>query len=328
MADILRFRRVTGELDEFPAITVDVDLPAGDLLTARTISIEDGTPGGRALRQHRVAATGERRHDGYARLDNEILTGRRLHNVAAWGRYPRELAQLYGDESISADPYTLFEPYQGEPLRDVGAYLSDGFDSFVTGLLTGLCWLAGAGIAHRALSPDTVWWDTSGHVQITDFSRSAPFGTARTPLTGASEWIARESRPDTCYGAVGSADDVWAAAKLMYFVRSNGEVLDDPGKLAEIGLSQMFNDLLRHVFNPPEMRPTARDLAIHGLRRPDLVPSIEDQSKPLENGRRKFLDARRTWHRGAAEEPPEFWDDVSAWRRSLWETGGPEGGGR
>ena len=161
------------------------------------------------------------------------------------------MVRLYGDESTSADPYALFEPYRGEPLREVGANLfDDEFDKFLIGLLTGLCWLAGAGIAHRAISPDTVWWDGES-VLITDFSRSAPFGTARTPLAGSPAWIARESRPDTCYGIVGPTDDVWAAVRLIYFVRSRGQDLEDFGQLAEIGLAQMFNGLLGAGVRPP-----------------------------------------------------------------------------
>jgi serine/threonine protein kinase len=327
MADLLRFRRVNGEDEEIAARVDDVEFPAGEFLVARTVWLEDGTRDGRELRQHRPVG-GDRRPEGYARLDNEILAGRRLHELADEGGYPIEIARLYGDESTSADPYALFEPYRGEPLREVGANLyDDHFDQFLIGLLTGLCWLAGAGIAHRAISPDTVWLDSDSSVQITDLSRSAPFGTARTPVGGTfgrtQAWIARESRPDTCYGTVGPTDDVWAAVRLMYFVRS-GEDLQDLGKLAESGLTQLFNGLLGSVFGPPEERPTASDLIGYGLRRPHLIPSLPDVSKPLIEGRANFLKARGRWHPGA-QVPAQFWDDIT-WPRSRWETAGPQGG--
>jgi hypothetical protein len=324
MADMLRFRRATGEKDEVAARVDDVEFPAGEFLMARTVWLEDGTPNDRELRQHR-SVNGDRRPDGYARLDNEVLAGRRLHRMADSSRYPSELVRLYGDESTSADPFALFEPYRGEPLREVGPHLfDDEFGKFLTGLLTGLCWLAGAGIAHRSISPDTVLWDSKS-VQITDLSRSAPFGTARTPIGGAGAWVPRESRPDTCYGTVGPTDDVWAAVRLIYFVRSRGEDLEDLGKLAESGLAQMFNGLLGYVFGPPEGRPTASDLIEYGLRRPHLIPSLADGSKPLISGRASFLVARERKH-PTAQVPPEFLDDIT-WTRSRWGTAAREGAG-
>ena len=323
MADMLRFRLVTGEQEEIAARVDDVEFPAGEFLMARAVWLEGGIRNDRELHQHRPVG-GDRRPDGYARLDNEILAGRRLHELADWSGYPRELARLHGDESTSADPYALFEPYRGEPLREAGPNLfDDEFDKFVTGLLTGLCWLAGAGIAHRGISPDTVWWDSES-VQITDLSRSAPFGTARTPVVGAGAWIPRESRPDTCYGTVGPTDDMWAAVRLIYFVHSRGEDLEDPGKLAESGLTQMFNDLLGRVFAPPERRPTASDLIQYGLRRPHLIPSLADGSKPLIRGRAGFLQARELKH-PTAQVPETFWDDIT-WTRSRWEMPSPQGG--
>ena len=182
--DTLQFRLFTGEQVETAAQVDDTEFPAGEFLMARTVWLEDRIPNRRELRQHRPVS-GDRRPDGYARLDNEVLAGRGLYEVVDSGSYPPEVARLYGDESTSADPYALFEPYRGQPLREVGANLfDDEFDRFLIGLLTGLCWFAAAGLAHRSISPDTVRWDGES-VQITDFSRSAPFGTARTPLTGS-----------------------------------------------------------------------------------------------------------------------------------------------
>lgn len=327
MADVLRFRRVEGgEYEEIPARVDDVEFPAGEFLMARTVWLEDGTQNGLELIQHRPVS-GERRPDGYLRLDNEILAGRRLHEVASWGGYPAEVIRLHGDESVSAEPFALLEPDYGDPLRDVGEYLlSDAFDEFLVSLLTGLCWLAGSGIAHRAINPDTVRWDSeNGKVRITDFSRSAPFGSVRIPAAGSWAWVPRESRPDTCYGLVGPTDDMWAAARLIYFVRSRGKDLEDIGQLAEHGLSQMFNGMLEKVFSPPEGRPTARDLVEYGLRRHHILPSLpDDGGKRLIQGRQSFLKARARVHPDAPT-PPDFWDDVS-WMRDRPGAGDPQGG--
>jgi hypothetical protein len=327
MADILRFRRAANrEQEEIAALVDDVEFSAGEFLTTRTVWLEDGTPNGSELHQHRPVS-GDWRQEGYLRLDNEVLAGRRLHEAAGWSSYPAEVSCMYGDESTSADPFALFEPNRGEPLREVGEYLySDAFDQFVVGLLTGLCRLAAVGIAHRAISPDTVLWDSdAGKVQITDFSRSAPFGSIRLPMAGSWSWVPRESRPDTCYGLVGPTDDIWAAARLIYFVRSRGKDLEDIAKLTEHGLSQMFNGLLEQVFVPPEGRPTARDLVEHGLRRHHLLPSLRDDGgQRLIRGRERFLEVRGRAHPGASL-PPGFWDDIS-WARGGRGAGDPQGG--
>jgi hypothetical protein len=309
--EMLRFRRVTtGRPEEIAAEVDEVDLPAGELLRARTVWLKDGTPDGYELRQHRPL-DGERRQDGYARLDNEILAGRRLHKVAEWSGYPAEVACLYGDEATSAEPYALYEPYQSEPVSAGVSLFEDEIEAFVTGLLKGLCWLAGAGIAHRAISPETVCWDGDS-VLITDFSRSAPFGTVRTPITGLPwGWVPLESRPDRNFGVVGPTDDVWAAIRLIYFVRSRGDSPDDFGQLVESGLAQMFNGLLESVFGPPDGRPTAGDLLQRGLGRSHLLPSLPDTTREVSEGREAFLRARDRKHPGSPV-PEEFWDDL-AW---------------
>ena len=137
---------------------------APEFLAARPIRLADGTE----LRQLRVAGTARRA--GYERLDNEILAGLRLREVTGPAGYPPEVSRLYGYEADSADPYALLEPYRGEPLTVAGQHLLGSEQhQFQVSLLTGLCWLAAAGIAHRGIAPTTVRWD-GRHAQITDFS--------------------------------------------------------------------------------------------------------------------------------------------------------------
>ena len=86
---------------------------------------------------------------------------------------------------------------------------------------------------------------------------------------------------------------MWAAVRLIYFVRSRGQDLEDFNKLAEVGLEQMFNGLLGPVFGPPEQRPTARDLIEYGLRRQSHVPPAADNSARLITDRERFMKARQ-----------------------------------
>jgi serine/threonine protein kinase len=302
----LQFRLFTGEQVEAKARLDDAEFPAGEFLSARKVWLEDDTE----LRQHRPAS-GSQRGNGYERLDNEILAGRRLYAVADWGSYPPDVTRLHGDEATSADPYALVEPYRGQPLREVGSQIiGNDFDAFLVSLLTGLCWLAAAGIAHRSINPDTVLWDSEGRrAQITDFSRSTVYGVPRTPVTGSPVWIPREQRPRTVYGTVGPRDDVWAAGRLIFFVRNQGEDLVDRGQLTTSGLDGLFNGLLDQAFAPPEDRPTAWDLLESGLGRHGLVPSPADGSARLIAGRDYFVQARRRRHPGVPE-PPGFNEDI------------------
>lgn len=305
----LRFRLYTGEQVEIEAQVDDAEFPAGQFLMARKVWLDDRTE----LRQHRPSS-GSQRSDGYDRLDNEILAGRRLHELSEesdWGSYPSELARLYGDEATSADPYTLFDAYTGQPLRDVvRQIIEDEFDAFQVSLLNGLCWLAAAGIAHRAISPDTVLWDSNrGRVQITDFSRSTVFGVPRTPVMGLPGWVPKEQRPRACYGMVGPRDDVWAAGRLIFFVRNQGEDLVDRRQITDSGLDEMFNGMFNAVIGPPEGRPTAWNLLEDGLKRRNPAPRVADGSAWLLAGRERFLEARQRMHPGAPE-PPGFNDDI------------------
>jgi serine/threonine protein kinase len=306
MADKLQFRRVTGELVEAEAQVDDAEFPAGEFLMARKVWLENGTE----LRQHRPTS-GSQRLDGYDRLDNQILAGRRLYEVAGWGSYPPEVACLYGDEATSAEPYALFEPYRGQPLREVGTnIIDDEFEAFLRSLLTGLCWLATAGLAHRAINLDTVLWDSQRRsVQITDFSRSTVFGVRRTPVTGSPAWVPKEQRPRTCYGTVGPRDDIWAAGHVIFFVQNQGEDLVDRAQIADSGLDRLFNGLFDRVLGPPERRPTAWDLVEDGLRRRSPVPRAAGVSARLIAGRERFLEARQRRHPGSPE-PEGFNEDI------------------
>jgi serine/threonine protein kinase len=305
----LQFRRYSGENVEVEAQLEDAETPAGQFLMARKVWLDDGTE----LRQHRPAS-GSPRSDAYDSLDNETLAGRRLHGVSElsdWGSYPPNLARLYGDETTSAEPYTLFDAYQGQPLRAVvRQIIDDEFEDFQVSLLTGLCWLAAAGIAHRAISPDTVLWDSRRRrVQITDFSRSTVFGVPRTAVTGVPGWVPKEQRPRTVYGTVGPHDDVWAAGRLIFFVRNQGEDLVDRSQIADSGLDGMFSGLFDKVLGPPEERPTAWNLVEGGLKRRSPAPRAADGSAWLIEGRERFLQARQRVHPGAVT-PPGFNEDI------------------
>jgi hypothetical protein len=273
----LTFRHHSGTMVHALATSEEPENGAGELLTARGIRLADGT----RLRQVRVA-DGPQRSDGYGRLDNEILAGRRLHTVAEPGPYPASVSFLHGDEAESATPYVLLRPYRGKPLSVVaGQMLEAEQQAFELSLLTGLCWLAAAGIAHRGLSPSTVRWDHQEYAQITDFSRCTVFGAPRSVTGWPGEADGQLGSGKNASGLVTGRDDMYAAGSLIYYVRSQGDTGPrSPGRLAELGLAA-----LEPAFGPPEHRPTASELLASRLGTGSPVPRRTDL---LKDGHSRF----------------------------------------
>jgi serine/threonine protein kinase len=304
MADQPQFRRAdTGQREPFEA-EVDGDeipAPAGRCLTVRLVTLPDGT----RLRQHRPVP-GQYRSLGYERLDNEVLAGRQLSDITEGAGCPPEVSRFYGDNDDTAPdaPFALFEEYHGVPLSEA-EFIGEERTQFQASLLRGVCWLAAAGISHRALNPDTVWWDgDSGRVQITDFSLSTVFGAPRTPVAGQEAWVPRDLREATfASGPVGERDDIWAAGRLIYHVRNNGAPLSKEG-LARGGL----DELLENVFKPPVMRPTASEL-LHRLGENSPAPSWSGESAEWRRDRELFLRERGRLHPGA-RDPDDFCADL------------------
>ena len=284
MTDKLQFRRVTGEPAEAEARIDDEDFPAGEYLLARRVWLDGGTE----IRQHRVAP-GPRRGLGYERLDNEIIAGRLLHEASGWGGYPPEVSCLYGDEASSAEPYALFEPYRGERLSQVGTHmLAEEREAFEVGLLTGLCWVAAAGIAHRALSPDTVLWDSlRRQVQITDFSRSTVFGVPREAITGLPGWVAREARPGSAGSVVGERDDVLVGGPTDLLRPQPGRGTREPCATGGDRAERAAQRGVRPAGWPPDRQGPARrpDAAARpGARESRPPPGAEGRAQALLGG--------------------------------------------
>jgi serine/threonine protein kinase len=287
---VLTFRRVTGEPGRALVAVDGTESRVGDFLIARWIWLDDRTE----LRQLRVAP-GQERSVSYERLDNEILAGRRLHDVTEDVGYPPVLSHLYGDEAESSDPYALLEPYQGEPLQAVvGRMIPAEQRAFELSLLTGLCWLEVAGIAHRGLSPSTVrWHDGRRHVQITDFSLSTVFGVPRE-ATGPDDWVGPEQRPGRkVSGLVTERDDMHAVGRLIYYVRSHGAKVQSRDQLA----GDAFADL-RPLFGAPDSRPTARELLRERRDAGDLIPAVIGSDAHLSGGYERFDSLRHEKHPG------------------------------
>jgi serine/threonine protein kinase len=281
----LAYRAVTGELMLTRAM-VGAPWPAPAPLRGHQIILEDGT-------ELLYLSTGDGDPAlGYARLDNEILAGLRLHWLTQRRPelalpYPAQVSRLYGYEPDSAEPFVLLHPFRGEPVAEVGRrLLPEHQDQFRISLLQGLRWLAAAGLAHRNLTPGTVRWDReSQQVQITDFSEATVFGVPRT-VAGTGLWAGPEQRPrgtaGQVTGEVGERDDIWGAGQLLCYLLT-GEELTGPQQLA--GLADP-GGALRDIFTRADSRPSAQEL-LRRLHEPDPVPRALT-SDPLAGGRARF----------------------------------------
>lgn len=287
ITETLKFRLADGGETEAAAELDETEFPTGEFLVARNAILTEGE---RELRQHR-AVSGRYRENGYEQLDNEILTGRRLAKAAGRAGYPPEVACLHGDDADSADPYALFEPYRGKPLRVASqAMTATEQQEFPISLLRGLCWLAAVGIAHRGIGPDTVWWD-GRRAQIVDFSRCTVFGVIRAPVRGFPAWIPPEQQPGTANGRIGPRDDTWAAAQLIFYAHTQGQEYAHPDQLAASDLDRLLVQMLALAFGPLATRPTAGELLTQ-FGRSDPAPQGVSAGLSLRSGRDRFLAAR------------------------------------
>ncbi len=182
------------------------------------------------------------------------------------------------------------------------------------GLLRAVRLLNAAGIAHRAIGPDTVRWD-GDDVQITDFSHAAPIGAPRT-VAGVPPWQAPEQRPQVPdggkRGVIGPNDDVWAAGRLIFHVLT-GEELGGRDQLAD---RPELAELLAGVFGAPDGRPSAQTL-LHRLGEADAPPRPLPADPAFARGREQFFAQRQRKHPHTAPVPEPEPEAVAPARRAT-----------
>jgi hypothetical protein len=253
-------------------------------LIARSVVLADGT------QARQLVVDPAQRQDGYRHLDNEILAGRWLYRLTRSRRYPAQVSRLIGFAADSADPFALLYDYRGETAAEVASHLTQTEQrDFQASLMTGLRWLAEAGIVHCAIGPDTVRWDGE-QVEITDFSQATVMG-------------AGQDAPGRRGGPVTDRVDVWAALLLCYYI-SAGQEYTDPARLADWPAGR---DLAAEITAGPENCQSAHAILTGRLGAPDPVPPGMGADRDLAGGVEEFFRVRAKKHPDApvlAEAPP------------------------
>ncbi|WP_026412930.1 hypothetical protein [Actinomadura oligospora] len=283
--------RFTDARDGDP-VTAETELVADEVPRAPGLCVQrvrletaEGVFEGRLLRPATRSAASLRL------LDNEILAGLRLHRRVG-SLAGAEVAGLIGYDVAGTEPFALVEPCRGMPCgTEAGRLLPHDLRRFQASLVAGVRMLEAAGIAHRALGPETVRWD-GDRVQITDLSRSALVGEPRV-AGGPPPWRAPEQHPEQVDGHVTDRDDLWAVGRLVLFM-ATGEEPDISGA-SSASLAHPFPPglarLLDGVFGPPDRRPTVADMVCR-VGATDPVPYGLEPNPALVQGRREFYEVR------------------------------------
>jgi serine/threonine protein kinase len=310
IAEKLRYTGLRGEPveEEGTAWSETTRHPGGHPLQVRELRLGQGRPTSQLM-----AVAGD--EAGYEMIDNEILSGLQLYRLAGSDHYPPELSRLVGYNADDVESFVLLEPYRGGPVGEIaGKLLTADRRRFEVSLLTGLRWLGLAGIAHRDIGPHTVRWDAQSRTaQITDFTSATIFGAPRQAV-GSPPWAAPEQRAGRVDGEVGERDDIWAAARLIFYVITGEEPADRDSILNEPELAQ----LLEGVFGPPDGRPTCRELLVSRLGARDLVPPLATEDPVLAQGRAEFWEHHNRMHPSApasSTSTPQTGNSPRRWKR-------------
>lgn len=246
--------------------------------------------------------------EGRGSLRRQVAIGTHLVMSRANATYPPQLAQLIGHDQGMA----VFG-HDGRPLTEIQPSENDKM-AITRDLLIGLRALTDSHVIHRAICPESLFWD--GLVlQIADFSSAAVLGTpkAAEPVDGAP-WHSPEqaagARPGT------PTDDLYSAALVLFWLFTGERPDTDPAAMrARLSLQDApLPDLLAGCFDDePARRPTLRRMLERATPTPWRPPA---QVRCAEKARADFtaLRARQAADRSPLIDPAE----APAPRRPVW----------
>ena len=299
----LEFFTPAGGLVSFPVhYEPEVPAPGRDPVVIRRAVLK-----GRSVIQYRLPRSAAKDRRAREALEREVRAALALTREYGSERHRRHFTRFAGHNLDASEPFVLYADTQApgaEPLARCAGRLGVEQLRTVMAQLTRVVRLLGhAGFVHRALTPQTVWWDGK-HVRIAGPYAALPTGVPREPY-GPAPWSAPEQRSGR--GTADSRDDLWSAVQLMYFVVSGrpAEGTGQPPDLAAYSQLAALHD--SGVFAPRAgQRPHAADV-LRLLGEDDPLTGSVGAADPLERYRDEFerllADKRSNLSRGPAERP-------------------------
>jgi hypothetical protein len=299
----LEFFTPAGELVSFP-VRYEPEVPAPG---REPVVIRRAVLKGRPVIQYRLARSAAKDRRAREALEREVRAALALTREYKAERHRMHFARFAGHNLDASEPFVLYADNQApgaEPLARCAGRLGVEQLRTVMAQLTRVVRLLGhAGFVHRALAPQTVWWDGRS-VRIAGPYAALPAGVPREPY-GWAPWSAPEQRSGR--GTADSRDDLWSAVQLMYFVVSGrpAEGTGQPPDLAAYSQLAALHD--SGVFAArADRRPHAADV-LRLLGEDDPLTGAVGAADPLERYRDEFerllADKRSNLSRGPYERP-------------------------
>ena len=268
---------------------------AGSQQLARPIVLGNGW----TVQQHRLPA---RYVDSASRaaLEDEVRAALTLIRRYGEEKYPPSLPRIVGYDTEAEEPFVLYERMAGQPLAGmVGQFNIKNRRLLSQGLISALRLLDGAGLVHRAVTPQNVLWDGKC-VRLCSLTFAVPAGSPRTAV-GDAPWASPEQL--AAAGLTDPRDDVWSAAQVLYHV-ATGKAVNPAGPPKLLSADSVLSAQLAGTFSAhAAQRPESVKLLTRLNRRDPLLdaPAPPD---PLAPGRRDFdsLALRKTFDDEPAAE--------------------------
>ncbi|WP_314174753.1 protein kinase family protein [Streptomyces winkii] len=298
----LEFFSAAGELTCLPArYEPELHIPARGPLTLRHAVVGEDRP----VIQYRLPLSARKDQRAREALEREAGAALSIEREYGAERYRALFTRFAGHNLDAAEPFVLYAATSApgaEPLSRFAGRLSvEQLRAVMAQLTLVTRLLEHVGFVHRALTPQTVWWDGK-KVRVAEPYAAIPAGVPREPY-GQAPWSSPEQRSGT--GAADPRDDLWSVAQLTYFLVAGrpAEGTGPPPDLDSYRQLAAFRD--SGVFAPrADQRPDAAQV-LRLLNRPDPLAGASGAADPLDVYRDEFERLLAAKRADLAEDPAE-----------------------
>ncbi|MBS2962005.1 hypothetical protein KGA66_03025 [Actinocrinis puniceicyclus] len=237
-----------------------------------------------------------------AAIEEEVRAALTLVRRYGEERYPAALPRLVGYDIEAEEPFVLYERMAGRPLSEtVGRFTVKQRRLLAQGLIGALRLLEGAGLVHRAVTPENVLWDGIS-VRLCSLGAAVAAGVPRI-AAGDAPWASPEQLAGV--GTTESRDDVWSAAQVLYHT-ATGRPVNPAGPPRLLSADPALSALLAGAFSARAQERPQLSKLLGRLNCRDPLLDAPERTDPLAAGRRAFdaLMARKTSDANPAPSVP------------------------